>query len=83
LYDSCGIFVPLAINELRFVHIEHDALQRQLEIRKSICILSSFVRREQGVAFVEEYDRKSLYFMLVKCHEHLHPLVRLKTNSVQ
>jgi hypothetical protein len=36
LYDSCGIFVHLAINELRFVNIEHDALQRQLEIRRSI-----------------------------------------------
>jgi hypothetical protein len=36
LYDSCGIFAHLAIYELRFVHIEHDALQRQLEIRRSI-----------------------------------------------
>jgi hypothetical protein len=40
-------------------------------------IVSSFVGREQGVAFVEEYDRKSLYPMLIKCYEHLHPLVRL------
>jgi hypothetical protein len=45
-------------------------------------IISSFVGREQGVALVEEYDRKSLYLMLVKCHEHLHPLVRLDTNSI-
>jgi hypothetical protein len=37
----------------------------------------SFVAREQGVAFIEEYDRKFLYPMLVKCYEHLHPLVRL------
>jgi hypothetical protein len=29
------------------------------------------------VAIVEEYDIKSLYHMLVKCYEHLHPLVRL------
>jgi hypothetical protein len=43
---------------------------------KNLRIISSFVRREQGVALVEEYDRKSLYPMLVKCHEHLHPLVR-------
>ncbi len=40
-------------------------------------IVSSFVGREQGVALVDEYDRKTLYPMLVKCHEHLHPLVRL------
>jgi len=45
-------------------------------------IISSFVGREQGDAFVEEYDKKSLYSMLVKCHEHLHPLVRLDTNCV-
>jgi hypothetical protein len=49
---------------------------------KSLHIISSFVGREQGVALVEEYDRKSLYPMLVKCHEHLHPLVRLDTNYV-
>jgi hypothetical protein len=43
---------------------------------KGLRIISSFVGREQGVALVEEYDKKSLYPMLVKCHEHLHPLVR-------
>ncbi len=47
---------------------------------KSLCIISSFVGREQGVAFVEEYDKKTLYPMLVKCQEHLHPLVRLNRN---
>jgi hypothetical protein len=49
---------------------------------KSLCIVSSFVGREQGVALIEEYDRKSLYHMLVKCHEHRHPLVRLDRNCV-
>jgi hypothetical protein len=49
---------------------------------KSLHIVSSFVGREQGVTLVEEYDRKSLYPMLVKCHEHLHPLVRLDRNCV-
>jgi hypothetical protein len=49
---------------------------------KNFCIKSSFVGKEQGVALIEEYDRKSLYLMLVKCHEHLHPLVRLDTNYV-
>jgi hypothetical protein len=48
-----------------------------LDLRfNNLCIISSFVGREQGVAFVEEYDRNSLYPMLIKCHEHLHPLVR-------
>jgi hypothetical protein len=51
-------------------------------IFSNLCIVSSFVGREQGLAFVEEYDRKSLYPMLIKCHEHLHPLVRLDRNFV-
>jgi hypothetical protein len=49
---------------------------------KSLCMISSFVGREQNVALVEEYDKKILYLMLVKCHEHLHPLVRLNRNCV-
>jgi hypothetical protein len=44
---------------------------------KSLRIVSSFVGREQRVVLVEEYDRKSLYHMLVKCHEHLHPNILL------
>jgi len=47
---------------------------------KSLHIIFSIVGREQGVVLVEEYDRESLYPMLVKCHEHLHPLVKLGTN---
>jgi hypothetical protein len=43
---------------------------------KSFLTLPSFVRMEQGVVIVEKYDRKSLYPMLVKCHEHLHLLVK-------
>jgi hypothetical protein len=61
----------------------HNMISLMLDPRyKSLCIISSFVRREQGVALVEEYDTKSLYPMLVKCHEDLHPLVRSKTNFV-
>jgi hypothetical protein len=43
---------------------------------KNFCIVSSFVGREQGVVIVEEYDKKTLYPMLMKCHEQLHPLVK-------
>jgi hypothetical protein len=43
---------------------------------KSLCIISSFVGKEQNVALIQEYVKKSLYPMLIKCHEHLHPLVR-------
>jgi uncharacterized protein YktA (UPF0223 family) len=45
-------------------------------IYKSFHTVSSFVGGEQGVIIIGKYDRKSLYPMLVKCHEHLHPLVR-------
>jgi hypothetical protein len=56
----------------------HNMIYLILNLRfKSFCIVSSFVEREQGVAFVEEYDKNSLYPMLVKCHEHLHPLIKL------
>jgi len=50
---------------------------------KSLCIISSFVGREQDVVLVKEYDKKSLCPMLVKCHEHLHPLVKLEMNFVK
>jgi hypothetical protein len=49
---------------------------------KSLRIVSLFVGKEQGIVFVEEHDRKSLYPMLVKCYEHLHLLVRSKKNFV-
>jgi hypothetical protein len=45
-------------------------------------MISSFVEKEQGVLLVEEYDRKILYLMLVKCNEHLHPFIRLDRNCV-
>jgi hypothetical protein len=59
----------------------HNMISLMLDPRhKNLHIIFSFVGREQGVALVEEYDRKSLYPMLIKCHEHLHPLVTLETN---
>jgi len=42
---------------------------------KSLCMVSSFVGQEQSVNLVEVHDKESLYSMLVKCHEHLHPLI--------
>ncbi len=46
---------------------------------KSFHIVFSFIRREQGVAIIEEYDRKSLYPMLLECYHHLHPLIESKS----
>jgi hypothetical protein len=59
----------------------HNMIFLMLDPRyKSLHIICSFVGREQGIALIEEYNRKSLYLMLVKCHELLHLLVRSKTN---
>jgi hypothetical protein len=45
----------------------HNMISLILDPRfKSLCIISSFVGREQHVALVEEYDLKSLHPMLVK-----------------
>jgi len=39
---------------------------------KSLCLISSFVGRKEGVNIVDEYDRRTLYPMLLKCYHHLH-----------
>jgi hypothetical protein len=58
----------------------HNIISLMLNLKfKNLCIISSFVGREHSV-FVEEYDRKTLYPMLVKCYEHLHLLVKLDRN---
>jgi hypothetical protein len=54
-----------------------------LDVRfKSLCMVSSIVEREQSVNLVEVHDKESLYSMLVKCHEHLHPLIRSNRHHV-
>jgi hypothetical protein len=46
---------------------------------KNLHIISSFVGRDQEIV-VQENDKKSLYPMLLKCHEHLHPYVKSFAN---
>jgi hypothetical protein len=54
----------------------HNMISLMLDHKyKSLCILSSFVGRGQGVALIEKYDRKSLHPMF-KSYEHLRHLVR-------
>jgi hypothetical protein len=61
----------------------HNMIFLMLDHRfKSLCIVYSFIGKEQGVVFIKEYDRITLYLVLMKCHEHLHPLVRLNMNYV-
>jgi myosin-crossreactive antigen len=46
----------------------HNMISLMLDPKyKNLCIVSSFVGKEQGVVLVEKYDRKSLYPMLLKC----------------
>jgi len=58
----------------------HNMFSMMLDPRfLSLCLVSSFIGREQGVAIVEEYDSKSLCPMLLKCHHHLHPLAEFES----
>jgi hypothetical protein len=34
--------------------------------------------QEHGVTIVEEYEKQSLFPMLLKCHQILHPMVELE-----
>jgi RNA-binding protein YlmH len=53
----------------------HNMISLMLD-PKNLCIISSFVGKDHvKVSIVSEYDKKSLYRMLVKCHEYLDPFV--------
>jgi hypothetical protein len=45
---------------------------------KSLRFFFSFTGHEHEVAIVKEYDKKSLFPMFLKSHQHLHPLFELK-----
>jgi hypothetical protein len=48
-----------------------------LDLRfKSLHLVSSFVNQEEGVNIVDEYDRETLYLMLLKFYHHLHPMTK-------
>jgi hypothetical protein len=52
----------------------HNMLSLMLDHKfKNLHLVSSFIGLEQGKANVEEYDKKTLYPMLLKCYHHLHP----------
>jgi len=61
----------------------HNMISLMQDLKYKTLLYSILIcSKEEGIIFIEEYDRKSLYPMLVKCHEHLHPLVRSKRNSI-
>jgi hypothetical protein len=40
----------------------------------------SFYIGYEGVAIVEEYDKRSLYPMLIKCHNDLHIMLKFEVS---
>jgi len=42
---------------------------------KNIHLISFFVGQEEGVIIVDEYDKRTLYPMLLKCYHDLHPMI--------
>jgi hypothetical protein len=48
---------------------------------KSLYFILSYIGHE-GVAIIEEYNKKSLYPMFIKCHNHLHSMLKFEVNCV-
>jgi len=42
---------------------------------KNLRLVSSLIGWEQKISIVQEYDKRFLFPMLLKYHEHLHPIV--------
>jgi hypothetical protein len=75
LYDALlfAITMRLKFNKEKNTR---DLLSLMLDPRfKNLHLVSSFVGRKEGVNIVDEYDRKTLYPMLLKCYHHLHPMI--------
>jgi hypothetical protein len=54
----------------------HNMLPLMLDPRfKNLHLISVFVGQEEGINIVNEYDRKTLYPMFLKCYHHLHPMI--------
>jgi len=55
----------------------HNMLSLLLDLEfKNLCTMFS-CSFEQGKAIVEEYNRKTLYPMLLKCYNCLHPCLKI------
>jgi len=42
---------------------------------KNLKLISSLIGQEQGIFIVQAYDMRSLFPMLLQCHQHLHLVV--------
>jgi hypothetical protein len=43
-----------------------------LDFRFKSLLISSYVGHEKGVTIFEKYNKRFLYPMFIKCHNHLH-----------
>ncbi len=54
----------------------HNMLFLMLDPKfKSFCLVFSFAGQEKNVNIVDEYDKRTLYPMFLKCYHHLHPII--------
>jgi len=61
----------------------HNMLSLMLDLRlKGFCLVSSYVGCGQRSVYVEEYDVKALYPMLLKCYHYLHPMGENESGDV-
>jgi len=57
----------------------HYMLALMLDPRfNNLCLMFSFIGRDQGVAIVKQYDIMSLYLMFMKCYYQLHSSIESK-----
>jgi hypothetical protein len=58
-------------------------LSLMLDLRlKTLHLVSSLIGHQKAKVINEEYDKKSLFPMLLKCYYHLHPFVEFKKGVV-
>jgi uncharacterized membrane protein len=69
------VFWILFLKKTKFGKKTHNMLFFMLDLRfKSLGLVSLFFGWEEGVSFVDEYDRRTLFPMFFKCYHHLHPM---------
>jgi len=55
----------------------HNMLSLMLDLKfKNLHLIASFVGQEEGVNIVDEYDKRTLYPMFLKCYHHLHLMTK-------
>jgi len=74
--EFCGVLDSFHFFKIKFEKKKaHNMLSLMLDPKfKSLCLISYFVGREEGVSIVDEYDRGILYPMFLKCYHYLHPM---------